>query len=119
MATKTRLRKIECEECGFIARAAAGALRHAGMPTCGCGGATVVPELRDLVDIDPDAFEELANSLAPRARTAAMRILGYDQAIQTTKRHGTSQCSKRGCKRLRQPLELVCQPCKDAESVPF
>lgn len=34
----TRLIKIVCGDCGFIARASQGALDDAGFPTCGCGG---------------------------------------------------------------------------------
>jgi ribosomal protein L44E len=34
----TRMVKLECEDCGFIARASRTALSKAGNPTCGCGG---------------------------------------------------------------------------------
>ena len=33
----TRLIKLECHSCGFIARASRSALENAGYPTCGCG----------------------------------------------------------------------------------
>ena len=76
-----RLRKIECPACGFIARASAAALRAAGMPLCGCGEPMAVPELRDLERIDPDRFEQTIGGLSHRAHTAAMRELGYEDAI--------------------------------------
>ena len=34
----TRLIKLSCSRCGFIARASKTALEQAGLPTCGCGG---------------------------------------------------------------------------------
>ena len=34
----TRMVKLTCEDCGFIARASRSALDRAGNPTCGCGG---------------------------------------------------------------------------------
>lgn len=34
-------------------------------------------------------------------------------------RHGTPQCSTRGCKKLRQPLDPRCETCAGAEEVPF
>ena len=34
----TRLIKMECNDCGFIARASRKAIEDAGLPTCGCGG---------------------------------------------------------------------------------
>tara|TARA_R110000823_G_scaffold307268_1_gene429868 strand:- start:43 stop:594 length:552 start_codon:yes stop_codon:yes gene_type:complete len=34
----TRMIKMECEDCGFIARASGSAIMQAGLPTCGCGG---------------------------------------------------------------------------------
>lgn len=34
----TRMIKLECVDCGFIARASRSAIEQAGLPTCGCGG---------------------------------------------------------------------------------
>ena len=34
----TRMIKLECVDCGFIARASRSAIEKAGLPTCGCGG---------------------------------------------------------------------------------
>lgn len=34
----TRMIKMECQSCGFIARASRSAIERAGLPTCGCGG---------------------------------------------------------------------------------
>ena len=34
----TRMIKLECVQCGFIARASRSAIEKAGLPTCGCGG---------------------------------------------------------------------------------
>ena len=34
----TRMLKMQCESCGFVARASRSAIEKAGLPTCGCGG---------------------------------------------------------------------------------
>ncbi len=34
----TRMIKMQCNDCGFIARASRSAIERAGLPTCGCGG---------------------------------------------------------------------------------
>lgn len=34
----TRMLKMECQSCGFVARASRSAIERAGLPTCGCGG---------------------------------------------------------------------------------
>jgi len=34
----TRMIKMQCNDCGFIARASRSAVEKAGLPTCGCGG---------------------------------------------------------------------------------
>ena len=35
----TRMIKMQCDSCGFVARASRSAISQAGFPTCGCGGA--------------------------------------------------------------------------------
>lgn len=117
-ASKSRLLKVECPECGVILRGSASALRESGLPFCGCGARFEVPAVASLERVDPDAYQSLVDSLPDLSANHLMRLQGYD-IRPTTKRHGTPQCSKRGCKRLRVPLERHCQPCLDAESVPF
>ena len=35
----TRMIKMKCDSCNFVARASRSAISQAGFPTCGCGGA--------------------------------------------------------------------------------
>lgn len=78
----SRQRKIQCDACGFIAYASAGALMTAGLPSCGCGARMAVAHVRDLAIIEPDAFEALADSMPTRgARNALMLEAGYAGAI--------------------------------------
>lgn len=90
------------------------------MPTCGCGGVFTVPELRDLERIDPDGFDELVGSLSLRAGNAAMRELGYVDAV--VRRGGgrpiTTRCVEDGCGMLRVSGSKLCRKHEKA-SVPF
>lgn len=43
----TRLRKIECPDCGLILRGSRNPLLTAGLPTCGCGCAMVWADAED------------------------------------------------------------------------
>ena len=117
--SKSRLLKVECPGCGVILRGSASALRTSGMPVCGCGERFEMSAPASLMLVDPDAYDQLVRSLRDGARHDLMRIQLFDNAIVSSKRHGTAQCSKRGCKSLRVPLERFCQSCLDAESVPF
>lgn len=76
-----RSRKLECPECGFIARCSAGALAHAGYPTCGCGARLETPNLRDRALLDWDALADELARLPIREQNRIYRDLGYDDLV--------------------------------------
>ncbi len=81
-----------------------------------------VPELRDLERVDPDAFETVIGSLSHRSHTAAMRELGYVDAIvrkQPPRRSRQPQCANAGCSRFRRAGERLCSTCGELERMPF
>lgn len=117
-----RLLKIECGDCGAILRGSAAALRASGLPTCGCGGAFMVPVLADLERIDPDAFDALIGSLSHKQHTAAMRELGYTDAIvrkAPPRRSRQPQCAHDGCSRFRAYGKRYCAQHEALEALPF
>ena len=96
-------RKLECPQCGFIARCSAAAIERAGgLPTCGCGRGMIVPNLRDRAAIEWDALAAELESYGRNAYDAAMRELGHVDMIaprRSTERHGGAQrrCEVNGC----------------------
>jgi hypothetical protein len=74
---KGRQRKLCCPDCGFIAYATAGAVERAGgLPLCACGGAMIVPNLRDRAVIEWDTLEAELSRLGVDRWNAAMREIG-------------------------------------------
>lgn len=119
---KGRQRKLACPACGFIAYASAGAVIAAGIPTCGCGQPMTVANLRDLEKIDPDGFEQLLGSLSVKARNAAMRELGYTDAIERRspgRRTRQPQCAHTDCSRFRAYGVRYCAEHAELEAIPF
>jgi hypothetical protein len=100
---KGRQRKLCCPDCGFIAYATAGAVERAGgLPSCACGGAMIVPNLRDRAAIEWDALEAELVSYGRDAYDAAMRELGYGGMVEprtAPRRSGAAQqrCQGPGC----------------------
>lgn len=72
-----RSRKLECPDCGFIARCSAGALNRAGFPLCGCGARLELANLRDRVQLDYDALAAEIAQLPAREQNRIWRELGY------------------------------------------
>jgi hypothetical protein len=111
---KSRLRKLECPGCGFIARASAGALARSGAPSCGCGDRMEIATLRDRVAVgDPDALAELercelasAGAQLERAAKREQRENGTGYATRAT------PCSV--CGRFKSRPADVCGHCGDA-----
>lgn len=119
---KGRQRKLSCEACGFIAYASAGAIMAAGIPSCGCGRPMEIANLRDLEVIDPEGFERLVGSLGLKAGNAAMRELGYTDAIvrrSPPRRSRQPQCKSDGCSRFRRNGSDHCTSCQELQAVPF
>jgi hypothetical protein len=119
--SKSRLRKVECGQCGCILYGSAAALSQ-GLPGCACGGSFTVPKLADLEVIDPDGFEALLEGLSERAFHAAMRELGYTDMIrakQPPRRTQQPQCGHDGCSHFRRYGTKYCATHEELEAVPF
>ena len=116
----SRLRKLECPACGWHCRTSAAMIRL-GAPLCACGaGALQVPELKDAAVVDWDALAASFTSL--RARNAAMRELGYPEAVESRSRGRRTkqpQCKHDGCSRFRAYGELYCPKHAELEAMPF
>ena len=81
-----------------------------------------VPMLRDLERIDPDGFEQIIGQLSHREHTAAMRELGYVDAIvrkQPPRRTVQPQCAHAGCSRFRKYGARYCAEHANLETLPF
>lgn len=72
-----RSRKLECPDCGFIARCSAGALNAAGFPSCGCGARLELANLRDRAQLDWETLSAEIAQLAPAEQNRIYRELGY------------------------------------------
>lgn len=106
-------RKIECPDCGFIARCSAASIERAGgLPSCACGAAMIVPNLRDRAVIEWDALEAELTALGVERDASgkviadpfadAMRELGFDGMVISpygNRRGGATQtrCEASGC----------------------
>lgn len=74
-ASTTRLRKVECSECGCILRMSRAAMAKCGMPTCGCGARMYPAELSDAYaagceSIHPDHADEIRREAEKAIREA-------------------------------------------------
>jgi hypothetical protein len=113
-----RMRKAECSACGFIVYASAAAYTRAGMPTCGCGEAMALANLRDIAELEPERLD----GLSLRAFNAAMRELGHTDMIrakQPPRRTSQPQCAESSCSRFRRAGARYCHEHEDLEQVPF
>lgn len=94
---QTRLRKIHCEACGFIARTTRGALIRSGLPSCGCGERMTLADLRDRAAVEWDALETELRGYGQAAYIAAMRELGERPEIETGGDYGRGGAAQHRC----------------------
>jgi hypothetical protein len=83
---RKRMRKLQCIDCGLIVYAtSATAIRETGPPTCGCGGAMIVPNLRDRAAIERELLEAELIEYGRDAYNAAARVLGWGLWIEPSR----------------------------------
>lgn len=78
-AATTRLRKVECDACGCIARMSRAAIRRSGLPTCGCGVAMTCADIEDAASCLPE-HEFLIQPVYVEARDLETRRLMREES---------------------------------------
>lgn len=79
----TRLRKIYCPSCGFIARVSRACIVSPGLPSCACGAGPLLCE--DAADLIETGLMDI-NELSRRERTAVCHRMGWQDEIVRTNR---------------------------------
>lgn len=84
-----KLIALECDECGLKLKATSrAALEQSGLPSCGCGGAFALVNMRDRAAIEWDALELELRAAGAQAYNDAMRELGHIDALLPVDSHG-------------------------------
>jgi hypothetical protein len=90
-AATTRLRKVECDLCGCIARMSRAAIRKSGLPTCGCGQKMTCADLEDAATCLPER-ELLIQPVYVEARELETRRAMRDNKRVAGAKHQCHSC---------------------------
>lgn len=111
----TRLRKVECLECGVICRMSRAAMMRSGLPTCGCGAPMIATDLDDLAMVEPDHPR-----LTEADHMAQEFIVRSEQQMARWARRGSTQpayTERAGIARERAGLAIAARLARETASV--
>jgi hypothetical protein len=101
--------RLECQSCGFICRASAGALERSGRPSCGCGAGPLA------LTSELEAHELECEESAQRERLEVRRYRAHEREQSSGYETHAYRCD--GCGRYRSRPADRCEYCGDSKAV--